>query len=121
MISFIQESRDSVPRGTPAILAPGQDSITYDALLDQVELVSTFLKTHGLGKGDKIAIVLPEGPCAATAFLGVANVAVAAPLNPGYRRAEFEYCFSRLGARALIVSAGVASVSREVANQMKMA
>jgi oxalate---CoA ligase len=121
MITFIRESSHSVPKGAPAICAPHEDPTSYEALLDQVDLASTFLTGLGLGRGDKIAIVLPEGPCAATAFLGVAQVAVAAPLNPRYRKPEFEHFLSRLGAKALIVEAGSASPAVDVARERKMA
>jgi acyl-CoA synthetase (AMP-forming)/AMP-acid ligase II/acyl carrier protein len=42
----------------------------------------------------------------AVAFLGVASAATAAPLNPTYRREEFDFYLSDLGAQALIVTTG---------------
>jgi oxalate---CoA ligase len=36
----------------------------------------------GLGRGDRIALVLRNGPDMGAAFLGVAGSAVCAPLNP---------------------------------------
>ena len=64
------------------------------------------LNTLGVGRGDRVGIVLPNGPEMATAFLGVAAGAVAAPLNPAYRAEEFEFYLSDLGAKALVVAAG---------------
>ena len=51
------------------------------------------------------------------AFLSIACGAVAAPLNPAYTAAEFEFYLSDLDARALIVQAGVASPAIEVARR----
>ena len=46
------------------------------------------LNLMGVGRGDRVAIVLPNGPEMAAAFLGVASGAVAAPLNPAYEGHE---------------------------------
>ena len=43
------------------------------------------LNAIGIGRGDRVAIVLPNGPEMATAFLAVACGATTAPLNPAYR------------------------------------
>ena len=45
-----------------------------------------------------MAVVLPNGPEAAVAFLSVSSAATAATLNPGYRRNEFEFYLADLGA-----------------------
>lgn len=42
-----------------------------------------------LAPGEKLAIVLPNGPEMAAAFLVCANVCTTAPLNPAYREEEF--------------------------------
>ena len=59
----------------------------------------------GVGRGDRVAIVLPNGPEMAAAFLSVAAAAAAAPLNPAYRQDEFEFYLGDLNAKALIVEA----------------
>ena len=41
--------------------------------------------SFGIGAGDRVAIVLPNGPEMATAFVTIAQAAVTAPLNPAYR------------------------------------
>jgi acyl-CoA synthetase (AMP-forming)/AMP-acid ligase II len=70
-----------------------------------MEAVAAQLHAAGIGRGDPVAIVLPNGPEMATAFLAVASVATAAPLNPAYRAPEFDFYISDLEAKALIVSA----------------
>ena len=50
----------------------------------------------GIGRGDRVAIVLPNGPEMATAFLAVAAGATTAPLNPAYRADEFEFYLTDL-------------------------
>ncbi len=71
----------------------------------------------GIGVSDRIAIVLPNGPEMASAFLSVASIATAAPLNPGYRESEFDFFLSDLNAKALLVLDGMDSPSRAIAKE----
>ena len=64
------------------------------------------LNDLGIGRNDRVAIVLPNGPEMAAAFLCVASAAASAPLNPAYRQDEFEFYLGDLAAKALIVEAG---------------
>ena len=70
------------PGGANAIGAPGRSWLSYDGLRDLSAEVVTTLLGLGVGRGDRVAIVLPNGPEMATAFLTVAQVATTAPLNP---------------------------------------
>ena len=98
-----------------AINAPGRDALTFDGLRAQIERTGETLNGFGLGREDPIAIVLPNGPEMATAFLGVASAATAAPLNPGYRAEEFDFYLSDLEARAVLVQRGDSSPVLDVA------
>ena len=102
------------PQAT-AFAAPGRGELTYERLLAQVDAVVGSLNSLGVGRGDRVAVVLPNGSDVAVAFLGTAAVATCAPLNPGYRAAEFEFYLGDLDARALIVPAGSTSPARAVA------
>jgi acyl-CoA synthetase (AMP-forming)/AMP-acid ligase II len=64
------------------------------------------LNARGIGRNDRVAIVLPNGPEMATAFVAIACAATTAPLNPAYREEEFEFYLSDLRARALVVEQG---------------
>ncbi len=66
----------------------------------------TDLNQVGISRGDRVAIVLPNGPEMAACLLAVAMGASCAPLNPNYRRSEFEFHLSDLAPRALIVEEG---------------
>jgi acyl-CoA synthetase (AMP-forming)/AMP-acid ligase II len=91
--------------GGPAILAPDRAPLTFGALKNLIEKTIASLNSFGVGHGDRVAIVLPNGPEMATAFLAVAAGAVAAPLNPTYRGEEFEFYLTDLRAKALVVPA----------------
>ena len=72
----------------------------------------------GIGKGSRIAIVLPNGPEMATAFLSVAAGATTAPLNPAYRAEELDFYLSDIGADALLVGAVESGPTVEVAGRL---
>jgi acyl-CoA synthetase (AMP-forming)/AMP-acid ligase II len=89
-----------------AIGAPDREWLTYAGLRRHVEETVAALNGHGLGRNDRVAIVLPNGPEMATAFVAIACAATTAPLNPAYREEEFEFYLSDLNARALVVEQG---------------
>jgi len=94
------------PGASPAIGAPDRRWLTYDGLRAQTAVVRAALHAAGIGRGDRVAIVLPNGPEMAAAFVTVAQVAVTAPLNPAYKREEFEFYLTDLKARAIILPEG---------------
>ena len=102
----------------PALGAPDRPDLCYAALAAQVAAAGGQLAGLGLGPGDAVAIVLPNGPEMATAFLSVAAHAVAAPLNPAYTEDEFAFYIEDLSAKALIVAAGVETPARAAAARL---
>lgn len=99
----------------PAILAVDRPALTYRGLRRQVDRTIAALHRCGIGRGDPVALVLPNGPEMATAFVALAASAIAAPLNPAYRADEFESYLTDLQAKALIVPAGASTPARAVA------
>jgi acyl-CoA synthetase (AMP-forming)/AMP-acid ligase II len=104
----------------PAIGAPGCAPLTYDALRSLVDSTVSWLNGHGISRNKRVALVLSNGPHAATAFIGVAAGATAAPLNPNYRAEEFEFYVTDLKANAVIVEEGIPSPVRGVAAKLKL-
>ena len=88
----------------PAIVAPGGPVVNYDSLRRQVRTLAEQLRAIGIDRGDRVAIVLPNGIEAIVTFLAVATAGTAAPLNPAYRTAEFEFYMDDTNATALITS-----------------
>ena len=79
----------------PAILASGRPTLGHGELRALVRDTAARLNRLGIGRGDRVAIVLPNGPEMATAFLAVAAAATTAPLNPAYREDEFDFLSQR--------------------------
>ena len=102
----------------PALTAPGGLPLTHRGLRAQIDDTVAALNAMGIGRGDRVAIVLPNGPCMASAFLSVAAGAASAPLNPAYRADEFEFYLGDLSAKGLIVEAGSDSPAVAVARRL---
>ena len=105
----------------PAIGAPGAPDLDYRQLRRLVIRTVAYLNSVGIGRNDRVAIVLKNNLEAGSAFLAVACGATAAPLNPGYRSDEFAFNLPDLGAKALIVEAGGDSPAIAVAQQRGIA
>lgn len=103
MMSALLSGHDGT---SPAIGAPDRPWLDYDGLRGLTDEVRSALNAMGVGRGDRVAIVLPNGPEMATAFVTIAQVATTAPLNPAYREEEYDFYLSDLKAKALVVMAG---------------
>src|SRR5690606_24887956 len=84
----------------------------------QAQTTVQALNLFGVGRNDRVAIVLANGPEMASAFVSVACAATCAPLNPAYRQEEFEFYLSDLKARALIVANGDESAAVAAADKL---
>jgi oxalate---CoA ligase len=89
-----------------ALIAPGRAPLSHAALRSTLSNIAASLQQAGIGRSDRVAMALPNGPEMATAFLGVTAAAIAAPLNPNFTEAEFDFYFADLNPRALLIEAG---------------
>ncbi len=105
----------------PAIRAPGRPALSYAGLRDLAAATMARLNSIGIGRNDRVAIVLPNGPEMAAAFIAIGAGATTAPLNPAYRADEFNFYLTDLKAKALVVQKGVATEARDVAAKLGVA
>jgi acyl-CoA synthetase (AMP-forming)/AMP-acid ligase II len=105
----------------PAIRAPGRPALSYAGLRDLAAATIARLNGIGIGRNDRVAIVLPNGPEMAASFIAIGAGATTAPLNPAYRADEFNFYLTDLKAKALVVQKGVATEARDVAAKLGIA
>ena len=103
---------------TRAVGAPGRPWLSGAGLGDLATGVRATLSAAGIGHGDRVAIVLPNGPEMATAFLTVAATCCAAPLNPAYKADEFEFYLQDLQPAAILLAAGDTGPAKDVADRL---
>ena len=105
------------PNKQPALAAPERPPLGFGGLRRLIGDTVGALNGLGIGRGGRVAIVLPNGPEMAAAFLAIAAGAATAPLNPAYREDEFDFYLSDLEPRALVIAAGIDSPARTVARR----
>lgn len=94
-----------------ALIMPGRPALTYHALDEGVLRLAETLNRLGIGRGDRVAIVMENGTEMVLTFLAVSTVAVAVPLNPKYKEEEFTFYFDDTQTTALITLSGSAPLA----------
>ncbi|WPB84795.1 acyl--CoA ligase [Sediminicoccus rosea] len=120
-MSAISNLGELLQRGAaaaPALRAPGRPALTHEGLRALAAGTVAALNAKGIGRGDRVAIVLPNGPEMAAAFLCVAAGASTAPLNPSYKGDEFTFYLDDLKPKAIIVQQADATPARASAEAL---
>jgi len=108
---------EPLERENPALVSPEDDEvITYAALEQNVLGLAGRLAGAGVERGDRVALVLPNGPEFVQILLAVTTLgAAAAPLNPAYTVDEHAFYLDDLQPRVLLVPAGEMQAARQAA------
>ena len=105
---------------SPAVLSEQRPTLTYERLFLQVVTTVDALRAVGIGRHDRVALILPDGPEMLSVFLAVAAGASAAPLNPAFQLEEFEHALVDLQIKAVIVDGDADSPVRLVARKLRI-
>jgi acyl-CoA synthetase (AMP-forming)/AMP-acid ligase II len=114
ILQLLQERAQSMAHAV-ALQAPARIALDYYTLHDHVVRTAASLRRNGIERDEIIAVVLPNGPEMATAFLSASAAAVCAPLNPAYQAEEFAFYLSDLPAKALVIASALDSPARDAA------
>lgn len=98
----------------PAVWDVSGGVLDYAALRSSADRLRVQLASCGVGPTDTVAVLLPNGPEMAVAFLAAASGAGVAPLNPSYRAEELRFYLGDLKPRVLITTSEAGSAAREV-------
>ena len=96
----------------PALVVPDRASLSYARLREVTFEAAEALASIGVGGGERVALVYPNGPEAIVLFLAASMVATACPLNPAYKEDEFRFYLADVGARFLVVPPGEGEAAR---------
>lgn len=100
---------------SPALQAPERPTLSYGQLRANITALAAQLNRAGLGRGDRIAIAMGNGPEMILTFFAAALCGTAAPLNPKYRDEEFAFYYADTQARALITLPGAMPAAHNAA------
>ena len=107
--------------GRAAILEIGPDgrvaTLTYGALRERSNRLANALRARGIGRGDRVAILLPQGAAVPIAHIAVYKLgAVALPLAALFGIDALAYRLADAGAKALVTNAaGLGKLQRDPA------
>ena len=102
LLDLVEASARDYP-DAPALQFFGRTT-SYRELVDQIDRVATGLKDLGVGKGDRVAIVLPNCPQHIVAFYAILRLGgVVVEHNPLYTPRELRKQFEDHGAKVAVV------------------
>ena len=102
LVDYLRQNAASAP-DRPALLFKGART-TYSDLERSSDRFASGLIRHGLQRGDRVAIALPNCPQFMIAELGIWKAgAIACPINPTYTDRELEDAFNAGGSRIAVV------------------
>jgi len=101
---------DRVP-GKPAIVAETEDgsvrSMSYATLSSEVVRFATGLRRLGIGRGDRVGLLMENGPEVVVSYLAIAYVgAIVVPLFSGFTADPIVSRLTLCGAKCLITTSG---------------
>lgn len=106
--SFLFRARSSP--GKTAIVS-GARRISYGELLLGIEDLSSKMEAMGLTKGDRIGLLMNNGPEFVATFYAAMNLGlIAVSLNVMFRQRELEYILEDCGVRAVVAEKAFAEV-----------
>lgn len=94
-------------RGTKPAVVSGEtgETLSYAELDERCRRFAAYLGSAGVGRGERVAILLPNVPEFAVSYFGaIAAGCVAVPVNVRLSPGEIEYILSDCGARAVVTT-----------------
>jgi len=93
--------------GHPALIVPDSGEVlSYTQVAARVEALAQRLAGLGVRRGDRVALALPNGPDVVLLLLAVTALgAAAAPLNPAYTAAEYQFFLTDIAPRLMLIPA----------------
>lgn len=102
LFSLLEETARDYPDATYTIFEGARR--TYAQVRDAAYRVANFLASRGIGKGDSVAIFLPNIPQYPEVFFGILRAgATAVTCNPQYKASELKFQLKDAGAKGVFV------------------
>jgi acyl-CoA synthetase (AMP-forming)/AMP-acid ligase II/acyl carrier protein len=101
-----------------SLLGVDGEILSYAGLRKQVDYIVRALNSRGFRRGERVALVMPNGFRMAITLLSVMAGFVCAPLDPGYREAELEQRLTGMKAACILTQAGVKTHAPSLAKKM---
>jgi acyl-coenzyme A synthetase/AMP-(fatty) acid ligase len=105
--------------GERIALREGERQWTYQTLIGEVQRVASMLRSQGLSRGQRVALLMPDSLETAAAILGIIHAGgVAVPLSDLTRAPDMRAYLVHCGASAIIVHAELAAALDTVRGEL---
>ena len=102
--------------GTRDLLRFGEVRLSFEQVERRTNQLANVLRAQGVGRGDRVALMLPNGVDFPLAWLAIAKAgAVMVPLNVQYRAHDLAYTLGNSGTSVVLADPAFAPLLREVA------
>lgn len=101
-----------------ALAAVDGPALTYAELSATIDLLAVDLRTRGVGRSSRVAVVLPNGGDVAIGLLAVASSAIGVPLAPQATAEEYRVWFRAGRVTHVLTSAAAMPAARDVAAEL---
>ena len=102
LVDVVRKSAEECPKNT--IMFFKGASLSYGEFEQQSNALAAALVAIGIGKGDRVALIMPNSPQMVISEFGTWKAgAIAVPMNPLYTINEFEHALNECGAETAIV------------------
>jgi fatty-acyl-CoA synthase len=102
----------------PALLSAGE-RLTYRGLTERANRYARWALAHGLGKGETVALLMPNRPEYMAIWLGITGVGgIVALLNTNLSGAALAHCIDVVAPKHVIVAAELAGAYRSAAEHI---
>jgi oxalate---CoA ligase len=103
----------------PALVVPEDGQVlTYGQVADRVASLAASLAVAGVGRGDGVALTLPNGPEMVQLLLAITALgAAAAPLNPAYTHSEYVFYLTDIAPRVFVIPASRPAAASSAAEE----
>src|SRR5260370_1350341 len=105
-----------------AVVVPEDGQVlTYGQVADRVASLAGSLAAAGVGRGDRVAVTLPNGPDMVQVLLAITALgAAAAPLNPAYTHSEYVFYLTDIAPRVFVMPASRPAAASSAAGECSM-
>src|SRR5260221_7413687 len=103
-----------------AITAQGRLPLSYERLYMHITETMQVLNGWGIGRNDRVVVVLPSSVEAIVAILSIKSAATCITINPAWTSAEMLNVLPRLKVKAVIITADLETVAWQAAAKLSL-